>query len=187
MGTFSPDRQHKVQALFLEAARRRPLAQFVLAGSLYPHDRQWPANVRLLEHAAPAQHPALYSSSRLTLNVTRDGMARYGYCPSGRFFEAAACGTPLVTDEWEGLESFFVPSEELFLARSTDDVLRALDASDEELARMAWRARERTLGEHTGDDRACELLQYFDEARASVPYFIQPAVAPMAARLKPAA
>src|SRR6185437_9772804 len=109
MGTYAPDRQQKVDELFLEAARRHPERQFLLAGSLYPWEWEWrwPANVRRIEHVAPHDHPRLYSSSRLTLNITRGEMARWGWCPSGRFFEAAACGTPLITDWLEGLDWFF--------------------------------------------------------------------------------
>ncbi|MGI9103469.1 MAG: CgeB family protein [Terriglobales bacterium] len=166
MGTYAADRQHKVDTLFLEPARRTPTKSFVLAGSLYPHGWTWPGNVRVFEHVAPAEHPALYSSSRMTLNITRDGMARYGYCPSGRFFEAAACGTPIVTDAWEGLDEFFAPGEELFVVRDADDVVAALAANGEDLARMSRRARQRTLSEHTGDRRAEQMLACFNEAYA---------------------
>ncbi len=167
MGTYAADRQSKVDELFLEPARRRPHNAFVLAGPMYPRDGNWPANVRRFEHVAPAQHAALYSSSRLTLNLTREGMARYGYCPSGRFFEAAACGAPLVTDPWEGLETFFTPGEELFVAHTAEDVLRAFACPDDELSRRAARARQRTLDQHTGERRAAQMLAYFDEARAN--------------------
>jgi spore maturation protein CgeB len=180
MGTYAADRQHKVDALFLEPARQHRDANFVLAGSLYPRHWTWPANLRVLEHVAPADHPALYSSSRLTLNITRDGMARYGYCPSGRFFEAAACGTPVLTDGWEGLETFFIPGEELFVAQSAQNVMDVLSVSDHELSRMAWRARERTLGEHTGDDRAAQMLSYFEEARAPIRRAPQSTISPIA-------
>lgn len=165
MGTYAADRQQKVEKMFVSPARERPHGRFVLAGSLYPGGGNWPANVSRFEHVPPRDHPALFSSSRLTLNVTRDGMARFGYCPSGRFFEAAACGTPIVSDWWEGLDRFFIPGEELFAVRDTEDVLHALDAPDEELHRISKRARERTLAEYTGDRRAEELLAYFEEAR----------------------
>jgi spore maturation protein CgeB len=114
--------------------------------------------MRRLEHVAPTEHPALYSSSRATLNLTRTEMARSGYCPSGRFFEASACGTPLLTDEWKGLDSFFDLQHELIVVRSTDDVVRALGLPDADLERIAARARERTLDEHTGHQRATQLL-----------------------------
>ncbi len=170
MGTFAADRQAKVDELFLEAARRLPARQFVLAGSLYPEHWSWPANVRRFEHVAPGEHPALYSSSRATLNVTRAGMAaRGGYCPSGRFFEAAACDTAILTDWFDGLDTFFVPGEEIFVVHTADDVSAALRCSDTELQRLAARARQRTLEEHTGAHRARQLLGFLPEARWTQP------------------
>lgn len=170
MGTFSPDRQEKLDALFLEPARRLPSANFLLAGALYPWEwgPYWPANVRRVEHVAPKDHAAFYSSSRLTLNLTRAAMATYGYCPSGRFFEAAACGTPIVSDRWEGIETFFRDGEEIFLVDAVEGVLAAMARSDEELARVAERARERTLAEHSGDTRAAEFLRHLEAARGGV-------------------
>ena len=141
-----------------------PQKSFVLAGALYPWQWTWPHNVRRHEHVAPADHPALYSSSRATLNITRDGMARSGYCPSGRFFEAAACGTPIISDWFEGLDTFFTPDEEIFIVRETDDALEALSAGNAELHRTAQQARQRTLDEHTGEVRARQLLDFCEEA-----------------------
>lgn len=166
MGTYAPDRQAKLESMFLQPARLRPPSSFLLAGSLYPQEWKWPTNVRRSEHVAPAAHPALYSSSRLTLNLTREGMAASGYCPSGRFFEAAACGTPIVTDWFRGLDSFFEPGKELLVASDANDVLRALDHSDADLSLMARRARQRTLDEHTGYHRALTMLAAFDAARS---------------------
>jgi spore maturation protein CgeB len=164
MGTYAADRQDKLDRLFLGPARRVSEKTFVLAGSMYPWEWQWPANVKRFEHVSPADHSALYSSSRLTLNITRKEMARWGYCPSGRFFEAAACGTPIVTDWFEGLDSFFDPRRELLLANSTKDVLNAVELPDSELAQVAQRARERTLAEHTGEHRARELVGAIEQA-----------------------
>ncbi|MBV9145231.1 MAG: glycosyltransferase [Acidobacteria bacterium] len=164
MGTYASDRQAKVETLFLEPARHLPATTFVLAGSMYPRDWQWPANVRRFEHVGVADHSALYSSSRLTLNVTRTEMTPWGYCPSGRFFEAAACGTPIVTDWFEGLDHFFDCSRDLVVANSSEDVIAALMRPDAELAEMALRARERTLDEHTGDRRARELIAALESA-----------------------
>jgi len=166
MGTYAADRQQKVDDLFLEPARRRGDLAFLLAGALYPWHWQWPANVRRFDHVAPQQHPALYSSSRMTLNITREDMANCGWCPSGRFFEAAACGTPILSDWWEGLNHFFSPGEEILVVRNSEDVMRALATADEDLRQMASRARERTLSENTGDHRAEELERYFEEARS---------------------
>lgn len=166
MGTYSADRQAKLDALLLEPSRRHPETLFLLAGSLYPWNWEWPENVRRMEHVAPADHSRFYSSSRLTLNITRGEMAANGWCPSGRFFEAAACGTPLITDSWEGLDSFFNLHSELHVVTSAEDVEAALASPDNELQSMAARARQRTLDEHTGNVRASQLLQYIEEARS---------------------
>jgi spore maturation protein CgeB len=169
MGTYAPDRQAKLESMFLQPARMRPASGFLLAGPLYPPEWHWPSNVRRFEHVAWADHPALYSSSRVTLNLTREGMAASGYCPSGRFFEAAACGAPIVTDWFDGLDSFFEPGRELLVANDAEDVIGAVERSDEELFRMARRARQRTLDEHTGYQRALTMLSAFDAARSIDP------------------
>jgi spore maturation protein CgeB len=164
MGTYAPDRQASAEELFLDPARRRPAKQFLLAGSMYPWAWSWPANVRRLEHVPTGEHPRFYSSSRITLNITRAEMARNGWCPSGRFFEATACGTPVITDGWPGLEDFFDTPREVRVVRGHGDVERALELSDGELRGMAWSARRRTLDEHTGQVRARQLLEYLEEA-----------------------
>jgi spore maturation protein CgeB len=166
MGTYSADRQARLDELLLEPSRRHPEKLFLLAGSLYPWNWQWPENVRRRDHVAPADHSRFYSSSRITLNITRGEMAANGWCPSGRFFEAAACGTPLITDAWEGLNSFFHPRSELRVVASAEDVQDALSTPDVELQSMAARARQRTLDEHTGMVRARQLLRYLEEARS---------------------
>ncbi|MBV8207530.1 MAG: glycosyltransferase [Acidobacteria bacterium] len=167
MGTYAADRQQKLETLFLQAARQLPEETFLLAGSLYPEGRDWPANVRRLRHVAPARHPAFYCSGRATLNITRGGMARTGYCPSGRLFEAAACGTAILSDYFEGLETFYTPGEELIIAHDSAAVVEALSMGPDDLRGMAARARQRTLGEHTGECRARQLLAYLDEARSA--------------------
>jgi len=166
MGTYASDRQAKLEALFLEPARKRPAWRFLLAGPLYPAEWQWPANVHHLEHVSPSEHPALYCSSRLTLNVTRETMAACGYCPSGRFFEASACGTPIITDWFTGLDSFFDPGTEVLVAGRAEEVLAALGRSDVDLAGMARRARERTLEQHTGFQRALSMVAAFESIRS---------------------
>ena len=167
MGTYAADRQQRLEQLFLAPARELPSRQFVLAGSMYPWEMKFPPNVRHIEHVAPTDHSVLYSSSRATLNITRNEMARFGYCPSGRFFEAAACGTPIISDCFEGLNTFFEISPdkpELILASDANDVIAALSRSDDELREIAARARRRTLSEHTGDRRAEDLIRYIEEA-----------------------
>jgi spore maturation protein CgeB len=158
LGTSSADRQAAVAALFAEPARRRPDLRFVLGGSGYGADFPWTDNIFLIEHVPPAEHPAFFCSSRLTLNATRGDMAALGYCPSGRLFEAAACGCPVLSDVWPGLELFFAPGREILTAATTEEALQALELSDAELSAIARAARERTLAEHTSDHRAAELL-----------------------------
>jgi spore maturation protein CgeB len=157
LGTYSPDRQAKVESLFLQSARARPRERFVLGGAQYPEPWKMPGNVVHFPHVAPRDHSAFFCSSRLTLNVTRDTMARFGYCPSGRLFEAAAAGVPLVSDWFEGLESFFEPEREIAVAYGPSDVMRTLKRDPDELAQVSARARKRALSEHTAAHRALEL------------------------------
>jgi spore maturation protein CgeB len=150
--------------LFLQPAHRLPEKKFLLGGAQYPDDFPWNDNVWFVRHVPPPEHPAFYCSSRLTLNVTRGAMAEVGYCPSGRLFEAAACGTPIVSDSWPGLDQFFVPERELLIVRSSDDVVEALARDPEELERVGRAARERVLREHTADHRSRELLGLLEAA-----------------------
>lgn len=166
IGTYAADRQAALETLFVEAAKDRPDARFVLAGAGYPADFPWTDNVWFVRHLPPAEHPAFYASSRLTLNVTRGDMAAMGWCPSGRLFEAAACGTPVLSDLWEGLDAFFKPGREVLTAATTADALAALDADPVELARIGRAARERTLDEHAAERRAGELLRLLEDAPA---------------------
>jgi len=159
LGTYAADRQPAVEALFVEPARRRPQHRFVLGGSGYGADFPWADNIFFVKHLPPPDHPAFFASSRLTLNVTRADMAAMGHCPSGRLFEAAACGTPVVSDWWQGLDAFFEPGSEILIARGSDDVVAALDLSDAEVARIAAAARERALTEHSSARRAKELVE----------------------------
>lgn len=167
LGTYAADRQEVLDRLFLEPARRLPDRRFVLAGAQYPPDFPWLPNLYFVRHLPPVDHPAFFCSSPLTLNVTREAMAAMGYCPSGRLFEAAACGTALLSDTWDGLDEFFEPGREILLAETTDDVLGALQLSREELARIAAAARERTLAEHTAEQRARRLVALLEEVAGS--------------------
>jgi len=167
MGTYAADRQAAVEALFIEPARRLPQQVFLIGGAQYPADFPWTANIHFARHLPPGEHPAFFSSSRLTLSVTRRAMAGNGHCPSGRLFEAAACGTPVVSDWWAGLDDFFVPGREILVARTTDDVVQAMELSDAEVARIAAAARDRVLAEHTSAHRAAQLERLLDDARVA--------------------
>jgi spore maturation protein CgeB len=162
LGTYAADRQEALERLFLDSARRMPDARFILGGSQYPEDFPWCDNVWYLAHVPPHDHPAFYSSSDATLNVTRGAMARRGYCPSGRLFEAAACGVPIVSDDWPGLSDFFAPGDEILVARDTDEALAHLSRPADELSGIGAAARTRVLRDHTADARAAELLDVME-------------------------
>ena len=167
IGTFAADRQRAVERLFVEPARRLPGERFVIAGAQYPADFPWTPNTFFVRHLPPPAHSSFYSSSRMTLNVTRDAMARMGWCPSGRLFEAAACGVPILTDDWPGLDEFFLPGSEILVATTTEEALAALATSPDELAAVARRARERTLDEHSASRRAAEMVSAFEAAQST--------------------
>jgi len=167
LGTYSDDRQPTVETLLLAPAARLPGQSFIIAGAQYPERLQWPTNVESVEHIAPADHPRFYSAQRYTLNVTRAAMVRAGHSPSVRLFEAAACGTPIISDAWEGIEEVLTPGSEILIARGTSDVLAVLnDMSERERSELASRARRRVLREHTAANRAASLDAYVREARA---------------------
>lgn len=157
LGTYAEDRQQMLTHLLLEPAAMLPGERFVIGGAQYPDYFPWTENIFFTQHLEPSQHAAFFCSSRATLNVTRAPMAEYGFCPSGRLFEASACGVPLVSDMWEGIETFFTPGEEIFLAESAPDVISILSRGDNELQRAGKAAQERTLAEHTAYHRAAQL------------------------------
>lgn len=166
LGTYSADRQPALERLLVEPARRWQRGRFSVAGPQYPASIAWPANVERVEHLAPHEHRRYYASQRFTLNVTRSDMVAAGHSPSVRLFEAAACGVPIITDEWPGLEEFFTPGREILVARSTQDTLNYLRAySAEALSAVARAARARVLAAHTAHHRALALEDYVAEVR----------------------
>jgi spore maturation protein CgeB len=168
LGTYSDDRQPALERLLLEPARRDPALRCVVAGPSYPDDIAWPANVQRIEHLPPAEHPAFYAAQRFTVNVTRADMVAAGWSPSVRLFEAAACAVPVISDAWDGLETFFVDGAEIVVARSTRDVLHTLaETSEAERDATGRRARERVLAQHTADRRATEFEQHVTAAMAT--------------------
>jgi spore maturation protein CgeB len=167
LGTYSDDRQPALERLLLEPARRDPALRCVVAGPQYPDAIDWPANVARVEHLPPAGHAAFYAAQRFTLNITRADMLAAGWSPSVRLFEAAACAVPVISDAWEGLESFFVPGTEIVVAGDGEDVRRALAGTEESQRRaIGRRARRRVLAEHTASHRAAELEDHVLRAMA---------------------
>lgn len=160
LGTYSFDRQPPLDLLLTESARLLPEQRFIVAGPLYPETIAWPRNVERVHHIAPAEHRTFYNSQRFTLNVTRADMIRAGYSPSVRLFEAAACGAPIISDAWEGLDTLLEPGREILIVKSTQQVVEILrDMPEEERAAIGRRGRERILSAHTAAHRAVELEQ----------------------------
>ena len=168
MGTYAPDRQPKIEELLCAPARQLPEKKFIVAGPQYPLSIDWPENVERIMHLNPRHHAQLYSSSRITLNVTRREMVLAGYSPSVRLFEAAACAAAIASDNWPGLETFFSPGREILLPAGSNDIVRYLNNYDEaELRRIGRAARERVLAAHTSDVRAREFEQAVEIATSS--------------------
>jgi spore maturation protein CgeB len=164
LGTYDRGRQWVLERLLIEPARALPEERFVVAGPKYPPEIEWPPNVERVEHIAPGEHASFYASQGLTLNATRPEMVAAGWSPSVRLFEAAACGVPIVSDWWRGLDELFRPDEEILVARSAADVLRFLtELPETELRRIGRAARDRVLRGHTADHRVRELEAYVAE------------------------
>lgn len=164
LGTYSNDRQPKVNELMIKTASLFKGGRFILAGPNYPKDIQWPQNIERISHLPPDKHRAFYNSQRFTLNITRADMVKAGYSPSVRLFEAAACGTPIISDYWEGLEEFFEPDKEILIAETFLDTLKYMKLEQGERNKIGRRAQERVLALHSADNRAAELEEYYNIA-----------------------
>ncbi len=157
LGNRLPDRETRVEQFFLDAAARLPAASFVLGGNGWG-DKPMPPNVRYVGHVYTRDHNAFNCSPRAVLNISRDSMARYGFSPATRVFEAAGAGACLVTDAWVGIEMFLEPDREVLVARNGEEVAAHVATLDPERAgRIGDAARRRILAEHTYERRAAEL------------------------------
>ncbi|MGH7509198.1 MAG: CgeB family protein [Gemmatimonadales bacterium] len=170
MGTYSSDRQRALSRLLIEPAGRWADGRFVVAGPQYPTAITWPANVHRIEHLPPSRHRSFYCAQQFTLNLTRADMVAAGYSPSVRLFEAAACGTPIISDYWDGLDTLFQPGREILVGRSGGEVLDWVRTTPEsERLAIGARARERVLAGHTAAHRAAELEGYAFELLSQQP------------------
>jgi spore maturation protein CgeB len=166
LGTYSADRQPSLEAFLNGPARQLPQRRFSVAGAQYPPELSWPANVERIQHLPPQRHPQFYARQRFALNLTRADMRRCGYSPSVRLFEAAACGTPIISDHWPGLDEFLTGGEQILIAHQTRDVVGYLeDLSEAQRQRIAEDARERVVSAHSGVRRATELECHLETAR----------------------
>lgn len=158
LGTYAADRQPKLLALLNETAKLLPKERFIVAGPQYPADEPWAPNVERIIHLSPPQHPAFYSSSRFTLNLTRDDMVAAGWSPSVRLFEASACGAAILSDPWPGLSDFLTPHTEVLLPASALEVAELIRSTPEKTREnLGERARERILSQHTSAHRAAQF------------------------------
>jgi spore maturation protein CgeB len=168
LGTYSKDRQSPLEQLLLEPARQLPNEGFIVAGAQYPAGLRWPDNVERIEHVPPEQHSGFYRQQRYTLNLTRDEMRSVGFSPSVRLFESAACGVPIISDPWPGLDEFFAPGREILVADTPQQVVRIInDLPDERRRDIAAAARRRLVRNHLPRHRAISLEEYYREALES--------------------
>lgn len=167
LGTYSPDRQAGLEQLLLEPARQLPECEFVVAGSQFPDTIDWPFNVERIDHIAPPDHAAFYNAQQFTLNLTRAAMRKVGHSPSVRLFEAAACGTAIISDRWPGIEEVLVPGEAIVLADSSEVVMSALAMAENRREALAAAARDSVLAHHTGQARARELATQLNTLMAN--------------------
>ena len=165
MARLLKDRQPQLDKLLLAPACQLSAERFVVAGAQYPDEIVWPNNINRIQHLAPADHASFFAAQRFTLNVTRADMRSLGFSPSVRLFEAAACGAPIISDRWPGIETIFTPSTEILLADDARDVVQFLTAMpDDKRLSIADRARRRILADHTPEHRARQLETYYREA-----------------------
>lgn len=167
LGTYSSDRQPQLEKLLLTPAQALASETFVVAGAQFPDSIEWPANIDRKDHVAPHEHASFYARQRFTLNLTRADMRALGFSPSVRLFEAAACGTPILSDRWPGIETILTPGSEILLVSKPTEVIQILrDMPEEARLNMAERARKRILHDHTPEHRARQLESYYLEARS---------------------
>jgi spore maturation protein CgeB len=164
LGNRLPDREARVEEFFLKPAALLPRRRFLLGGSGWG-DKDIPANVLRVGHVGTADHNAFFCSPLSTLNVNRSSMARYGFSPPTRVFEAAGAGACIITDEWVGIELFLEPGAEVLVASDGEAVARFVDAvTPVEAQRIGEAARARILAQHTYDHRAVEVMALLGNA-----------------------
>lgn len=161
LGTYSDDRQPPLEKLMFDAAKVWPQGRFTVAGPQYPDSIEWPSNIEHIHHLPPAEHRRFYNAQRFALNITRADMIKAGYSPSVRLFEAAACGVPIISDFWEGLDAVFEIGTEILVSNSGEETLRYLQTMDDATRNeIGERARTKILAAHTASHRAAELVAY---------------------------
>jgi spore maturation protein CgeB len=164
LGNRLPDRERRVEALFLEAAELAPEKMFLLGGEGWG-DKPMPKNVRWIGHVPTGDHNRVNSSAGMVMNINRDSMASFGFSPPTRIFEVAGAGACMLCDDWPGIEDCFEPGKEILVIRTAADVVGALHRYDaKERAAIGARFRERALRDHTYAQRAAQAEAAFLDA-----------------------
>lgn len=164
LGNRLPDREARVHGFLFDAARRLPDRQFLIGGNGWDADAL-PSNVRHAGHVYTADHNAFNCSPMAVLNISRESMARFGFSPATRVFEAAGAGACLITDAWEGVEQFFAPGSELLVAHDGEEVAALLrDLKPARGRAIGEAAYRRVLAEHTYAHRVALLEQILEGA-----------------------
>ena len=168
VGNRMPDRERRVEEFFLGAAERAPKFKFVLGGEGWG-SKPLPPNVCWIGHVGTGDHNRLNCSARMVLNINRECMAKVGFSPPTRVFEAAGAGACLVTDYWDGIETFFAPGCEILVARGASDIVDLLRTVDAKLAREIGRGmQKRALLEHTYALRALQVREILQQSAPEV-------------------
>ncbi len=169
LGNRLPDREARVEEFFLKAAQLAPERRFLLGGSGWA-DKPIAPNVTYVGHVYTADHNAFNCSARMVLNISRESMARYGFSPATRVFEAAGAAACLITDAWEGIDSFLKPGDEILIAQTGEDVARfARELSSERAQSIGQAARKRVLAEHTYQRRGKLVESILQDTLSSIP------------------
>ncbi|MCC8359609.1 CgeB family protein [Salinimicrobium sediminilitoris] len=158
LGNRLPDREKRVEEFFIRPAKRLSDDKFLLGGSGWG-DKKMPKNIDYVGHVYTKDHNAFNCTPKAVLNISRDSMAKYGFSPATRVFEAAGAGACIITDYWKGIDTFFVPGKEILVANSGEEVEMILTGLTSERAKEIGKAAyEKVLAKHTYNHRA-ELLE----------------------------
>jgi spore maturation protein CgeB len=157
LGNRLPDRELRVDEYFFRAAASVPHGRFLLGGAGWD-DKPKPGNVKYVGHVFTGDHNAFNCTPRAVLNISRESMARYGFSPATRVFEAAGASACIITDAWKGIEQFLDPDEEVLVANDGDEVAEIVhDLTPERATAIGRAAYRRVIAEHTYDHRAAEV------------------------------
>ncbi|HEX3072436.1 MAG TPA: glycosyltransferase, partial [Ignavibacteriales bacterium] len=157
-------RQPSLEKMLIEPASLWPEGKFIIAGPMYPDNLNLPSNIETIIHLSPQRHKEFYNTQRFTLNITRTDMKALGYSPSVRLFEAAACGVPIISDYWEGLDSIFEIGKDILVSNSVQNTLNILrNTEEEERKQIGENGMKRILAGHTSEKRAEEFELYVSE------------------------